>query len=476
MLKNGKSGNLRKNSRQQTKVCYNPIMNNKMRIVGLEHIHRHTDYSLLDGYATVDEYAERSKIINQKYLCITDHGGLGAIPRQIRAADENDLTPIFGCELYCNPLQPEVKPGHEMAEFTKDLNQEERKKLRKSYHLLAIAYNNTGYSNLVKLSSWAWTRGFYQKPRVNHEQLEKHKEGILFTSCCYNSEIGQAFDQGGEDAGNAMIEKYMAMFGDKFYLEIMLLDFKKQKPYDVFIIKAHEKYHIPIVVTNDCHYSSPEDSHMQRLMLMIQTQRTLKEIEEKKAADETADFFELQDANLWLKSEEELNDKWEKDYSDVIDKEIFETAKINTVKICEFASGVEIDRSIKLPQLDNEKDELKLKIMEGFKQRNLPKTAKYLDRIIEEYNLICQKGFASYFLIQKKMVDEARRICPKLLGWGDGSEAIGAGRGSAVGSLVCYCLGITDVDPVEHDLLFSRFLSPARGGKSLKLRFTNIDP
>ena len=170
-------------------------------LVGVEHVHRHTDYSLLDGFATVDEYAERSKQINQKYLCITDHGGLGAIPRQIRAAEENGLIPIFGCELYCNPMQPEVLPGQDMSDFTKDLSQEERKKLRKSYHLLAIAYNDIGYSNLVNLSSWAWTRGFYQKPRVNHEQLKKHKEGIFFTSCCYNSEIGQAFDHGGEEAG-----------------------------------------------------------------------------------------------------------------------------------------------------------------------------------------------------------------------------------------------------------------------------------
>ena len=174
-----------------------------------------------------------------------------------------------------------------------------------------------------------------------------------------------------------------------------------------------------------------------------------------------------------MKSEEELNDKWVKDYSDVLDKEFFEEAKRNTVRVCEFASGVEIDRSIKLPQLDNEKEDLKQKITEGFKLRRLPETKKYLDRLDEEYSLICQKGFASYFLIQKKMVDEARRICPILLGWGDGSEALGAGRGSAVGSLVCYCLGITDVDPVEHDLLFSRFLSPARGGKSLKLRFSS---
>jgi DNA polymerase-3 subunit alpha len=114
-------------------------------------------------------------------------------------------------------------------------------------------------------------------------------------------------------------------------------------------------------------------------------------------------------------------------------------------------------------------------IIEGFKKRHLPYSKEYLNRIQEEYELICQKDFSSYFLIQKMMVDEARRISKQLLGWGTGHEAVGPGRGSAVGSLICYCLGITDVDPIKHDLLFSRFLSPARGGKSMKLNFT-IEP
>lgn len=372
-------------------------------------------------------------------------------------------------------MQPEVKPGEEMSNYTQDLSPEERKRMRKSYHLLAIAYNSVGYKNLVKLSSWAWTRGFYGRPRVNHEQLIKHKEGLIFTSCCYNSEVGQAFDRGGEEEGFAMVEKYHSMFGENFYLELMILDFKKQKPYDAFIIKAHHKYGIPLVLTNDCHYCLQEDSHMQRLMLMVQTQKTIQDIQKILSDDATADLFELQDQNLWMKSEDELNQKWEKDYSDTIDLELFKQAKRNTVAICERAKGVELDRGSKLPEIPNDKEALKDAILQGFQRRHLPMTKEYEDRWKEEYNLICQKGFASYFLIQKAMTDQARKICPELLGWGDGSEAVGPGRGSAVGALTCYCLGITDVDPIKHDLLFSRFLSPARGGKSMKLRFS-IDP
>ena len=444
----------------------------KLKIVGFEHLHLHSDFSVLDGYSTAFEYAKRAKEINQNFLCITDHGSLGGIPRQIQACEKYGIHPIFGCELYINPIQPTLNIGQKASEVTGDMSPEERKKFKKSYHLLAIAYNQEGYKNLVNLSSAGWTKGFYYKPRINYELLQKHKEGLIFTSCCYNSEIGQAFDRGGEEEGFKMIEKYINFFGkDKFYLEIMLLDFSKQKTYNQFIIKAHEKYGLPLNLANDTHYCQKDDSKMQRLMLMIQTKKTLKEIEEKKAEDETADLFELQDQNLWMKSEEELNQKWLSDYRDDIPYELFEQAKINTTKIAQLSKGVELDRSIKLPYIPEAEEKLLEEILIGFNYRRLPKNQKYIDRIKEEYKLICQKGFASYFLIQKMMTDEARRICPKLLGYGDGSEAVGCGRGSAVGSLVCYCLRITDVNPIEHDLLFSRFLSPSRGGKQMKLRY-----
>lgn len=208
------------------------------------------EYSLLDGLARVEEYAERSVEIGQHYLCISDHGMMACVPRQIRACEEiaqkgHSLSPIFASELY-------LQNKHCSEEDRKHLSPEEFKEHRKSYHLLAIAYNLTGYTNLIKLTSWGWLNGFYYKPRINYEQLNKHKEGIIFTSCCYIGEIGQAFDRGGPEAGEAMLQKYMAMFGENFYLELMLLDFTKQKPYDTWIIKMHDKYHIPIILTQDC--------------------------------------------------------------------------------------------------------------------------------------------------------------------------------------------------------------------------------
>lgn len=450
---------------------------------GFEHLHLHTDFSLLDGYGMVEEYANRWKGQGE-FLCVSDHGMMAAIPRQIKACEpsgkkddpkgDKRLHPLFASELYVNPLQIPVDSPEEWDKYKKSLDPASLKKLsKKGYHLLAVAETNEGYENLVKLSSLAWTKGYYYgRPRLNHDQLNEYKKGIIFTSCCYASEIGQAFATGGEEAGFAMIEKYMAMFGPKqFYLEIMLLDFKAQKPYDAFILKAHQKYGLPVIVTNDVHYCNQEDSKYQRLMLMVQTGTTIKELQKKMLEEGMDDMFELQDQNLWMKTEEELDKKWMVDYADTIDYDLYKQAKRNTVEIARRCKGIKLDRSIKLPQIPNANDTLLEEIKKGAFARNLPKSDIYTARLKEEYQLIVRKEFSSYFLIVQMMTNEARRISPKLLGWGDGSEAVGPGRGSAVGSLICYCLGITDVDPIRHKLLFKRFLSEARGGKTVRLRF-----
>lgn len=433
-------------------------------VVGFEQLHNHTDFSTLDGYAQVEEYAERCTQINMDYLCVTDHGMMGVIPRQIRACEKMGVKPIFGCELYVNDTRVH-------RDDIKLLPPDEKAEASTSYHLLAIAYNNIGYSNLVQLTSWGWLNGFYKKPRVNHEQLIKHREGIIFTSCCYNSEVGKAFDRGGEEAGFAMIEKYMAMFPGNYYLELMLLDFHKQKPYDAFIIKAAEKYGLPLIVTNDCHYCNKHDSRQQRYMLMIRGNTTIKDVQMK--VDTGEDVFEMQDQNLYFKSEVEMNEKWQQMYSDVIPYELFTRAKLNTVEVCRKAAGVELDRSVKLPQLPNANEDLKQRLYQGFRWRGLQNKKEYRKRLQEEFELIARKGFSSYFLIQQIMTDEARRTCPEILGWDAGDFAVGPGRGSAVGSLVCYCLGITNVDPVRHGLLFSRFLNESRGGRQMKTRFVS---
>lgn len=450
----------------------------KFDVCGFEHLHRHTDYSLLDGFAKVEEYAEYSRQVNQQYLCVTDHGMMGVIPRQIRACDQHNLFPLFGCELYVNNNQPTLQDiNGAYKNYAATLDDSDKQKVRKSYHLLAIAYSDVGYSNLVHLSSWAWQYGYGglpRRPRVTHEQLNEHKEGIIFTTCCYLSEIGQAFDRGGADEAEDMLNKYREMFGKYFFLELMLLDFKKQKPYDEWLVKMHDKYHTPVILTQDCHYCHKEDSKYQQYMLMTRGKKTIQDIDRAIQEGHAEDIFELQDTNLWMKSEEELNEKWLSDYKDAIPYELFCQAKRNTVKICEAAKGVQIDRSFKLPQFPNADDRLWESVVRGFHWRGLS-GPRYMKQLRDEYELICRKDFSTYFLITKMFADEARRVCPKILGWGTGEEALGPGRGSAVGFLTCYVLGITDVDPIKHDLLPERFLSDARGGRQMKLEF-NSDP
>ena len=437
-------------------------MTEELPIVGMEHVHHHSDFSLLDGLSMVEEYAARWKAYGD-YLCITDHGMMAAIPRLVKACEASGkkddpyknkkLNPIFGSELYINPYQIGYNNDQELQQYIKSLDPKQLKGMRRrGYHLLALAYNQIGYSNLVKLCSWGWLKGFYYRPRINHEELQKHKEGIIFTSCCYASEIAQAFDEGGEEAGYAMIEKYISMLGkENFYLEIQLLDFSKQKPYDAFIVKAADQYGLKVIVTNDVHFCEPQDSKFQHLLLMAQTQKTMEDVQRSLAMDE--EVFAMQDPNLWMKTEMEINAKYISDYRNIIPLEFFEQAKMNTVEICRRAQGVQLDRSIKLPQIPDANDKLLEYVRQGLKEKGLLNKLEYQKRIKEEYGLICHKEFASYFLIQKEMTDEARRVCKELLGWGDGGEAVGPGRGSAVGSLVCYCLGITDVEPHQAQLV-----------------------
>lgn len=446
----------------------------KFEITGFEHLHLHTSVgSLLDGVGNVEEYIPRLKQNNQQFFTVSDHGSLAAIPRQIRACNESNINYVLACELYMNPLQQDTKDS---SELVRDMNDEEKRVFNKSYHLLAIAYNEEGYKNLVYLTSNAWINGFYRRPRCSWENLKKHKSGIIFTSCCIAGEVGQAFLEQGEDAAFDVIERYLNIFGENYYLELMFLSFDKLTSYNAFLIKAHEKYNIPFIVTNDVHYADEEDSKIQQVMIMMRTNRTFAELEELKRVDPTADIFEIQDPNLWLKSEEDLNKIYLEKYASIVPLEIYNEAKRNTVRICQKSKNVELDRTIKMPKLENENQTFIDLVWEGFKKKKLPKTKEYLDRIMEECELITRKEIASYFLIQKMMVDEARKICPQILGWGTGGEAVGPGRGSSAGSLVCYCLGITKINPIQHNLLFSRFLSPARAGKSIKLRFTDISP
>ena len=429
-------------------------------------------YSPLDGFGTAEEYCERWHN-HGDHLCLTDHGLMGGIPNLITTTEQfqkKKFKTIYGCELYVNSIHDEPTETEEARnQFIKDLSPQEMEEFKVSSHILAIAVTNQGYVNLTKLCSLGWSQGFYRRPRVNHKLLQQYKEGIIFTSCCCASEAARQLHLYGEEKAEECIVKYKTMFDKAFFLEMMLLDFERQKPYNQFLIKMHEKHKIPMILTNDVHYANKEDSHFQTLMLLVNSKKTLAEIEALK--QNNVDVFELQDKNLWMKTEEELNEMYLQKYADVIPVEIFEEAKLNTVKIARLASNVKIDRSVKLPKIENDEEKLKELVLRGLKKRGISKTnTVYFNRVVEELDLIFRKQFASYFLIVKSFTDEARRVCKELTGL-DGKYAVGSGRGSGVGSLVLYLLEVTDVDPIKHGLLFSRFLSENRGSQAV-LKFS----
>jgi DNA polymerase-3 subunit alpha len=443
------------------------------REVGVEHIHTHSHYSLLDGIGTIEEHAERRKEINQRFLCITDHGVMGAIPDQIKEGEAKGLHPLFGCELYTNRLQPEVEYRAQSAEFRKDLSEADQKKFDRSPHLVAVAETDEGYSNLVRMSSWAWMHGFYRKPRINYDILRKYHEGIVFTTACAASQTAVAFFDHGEEAAYAELEELISIIGkNHLYLEINMLDFEPQKPYNQFMIKCHYKYGLPLYLAQDAHYAKKEHALLQQLALLGQTKRTLADINAMIASGEAGDIFELQDKNLYIKSEHELDEMYDLKYKDIIPYDLYVMAKENSVRIAERCKGVQIDREVKLPQFPEAEAKLWEETERGFKLRGCPDNSLYHERIKEEYDLICEKGFASYFLIEKEMLDVARVEGAKILGFGSPADIVGPGRGSVCGSLLAYCLRIHDVEPIIHDLRFSRFLSPARGGKQQRIRHT----
>lgn len=418
------------------------------------HLHVHSSFSMLDGVGSHEEYCQKAKQNHQLYLCITDHGELSGIPSQIRECDKHGLPYILGVEGY---IQRMNKPDN-----TKDLSVEEKKQWRKSHHILLIAYNNVGYQNLVSLTSYAHIYGYHYRPRMNFELLKKYKEGLIVTSCCIMGEVGQAFLSAGEDAAEALVLEYYEAFGENFYLELMMLDYEPQKAFDKFIVKMILKHGIKSILTQDCHYAKQEDHEAQTNLLLVQTKRTREDLEKLIASGNT-DMFEVQDKNLWLKSMPELFDFWNKTvYKEIIPEDIFLASMRMTTRICEQAKNVRIDRSIKLPSIDNADEILLEEIKKGFKKRNVPNNEVYRRRVADEFDLLVRKGFASYFLTQQKIVLEARRYCNDILGFSE-DNAVGPGRGSAASSLILYLLGVTQVDPIKHDLLFSRFLSESRG-------------
>ena len=395
------------------------------------HLHVHTEYSLLDGSNKIKEYVKRVKELGMDSAAITDHGVMYGVIDFYRAAREAGIKPILGCEVYVAPN----------SRFDKELTGGEDR----YYHLVLLAENNTGYANLMKIVSRGFTEGYYYKPRVDMEVLEQYHEGIIALSACLAGEVQRYIVKGLVDEARKSARKYEAVFGKgNYFLEMQDHGIPEQRMVNTELMKMSKELDIPLVVTNDVHYTYEDDVESHDILLCLQTG--------KKLADE--DRMRYEGGQYYVKSEEEMKGlfpyAWE--------------AVENTQRIAD-RCNVEIEFGVtKLPKYDvpegfDSWSYLNKLCMDGLVERygdvNAPagSTGQTLkERLDYELDVIRTMGYVDYFLIVWDFINYAK----------ENGIPVGPGRGSAAGSIVAYCLKITNIDPIRYNLLFERFLNPER--------------
>ena len=393
-------------------------------MVNFTHLHVHTEYSLLDGSNKIKEYVARVKELGMNSAAITDHGVMFGCIDFYKAAREAGINPIMGCEVY-------VAPG---SRFDREAQAGEGR----YYHLVLLAENNTGYSNLMKIVSAGFVEGYYYKPRVDLELLEKYHEGIIALSACLAGEVARNLARGMYEEGKKAALRYEEIFGKgNFFLELQDHGIPDQQLVNQHLLRMSQETGIELVCTNDVHYTYAEDAAAHDILLCIQTG--------KKVQDE--DRMRYEAGQYYVKSPQEMADLFP--YAP--------QALENTRKIAD-RCHVEIEFGVtKLPRYDVPEgytswEYLNKLCREGLEQRYQPVTQELRERLEYELDTIRTMGYVDYFLIVWDFIKYAR----------DHDIMVGPGRGSAAGSLVAYTLGITQLDPIRYQLLFERFLNPER--------------
>ena len=386
------------------------------------HLHLHSEYSLLDGACRIPQLVARAAQLGMKSLAITDHGVMYGVIDFYKACKNAGIKPIIGCEMYT------AKRSHNDKDPRLDAEQG---------HLILLAENNTGYRNLVKLVSLGFTDGFYYKPRIDYEQLAQYSEGLIALSSCLAGDIPQLIlDHRYEEAKELALRLEAIMGKGNFYLELQQNGLREQQIVNAQLIRLSRETGIPLVATNDVHYINREDAKTQEILMCIQTGKTI----------EDPDRMRFETDAFYLKSADEM---WEHFAA-------YPEALENTVRIAERCS-VEITfgqlhfPSYDVPEGYTPFEYLKLQCDLGYRRRYGDSNEHY-GRLEYELSVINQMGYVDYFLIVWDFIKYAR----------DNGIMVGPGRGSAAGSLVAYCLGITNVDPIKYDLIFERFLNPER--------------
>ena len=388
------------------------------------HLHVHTEYSLLDGSSKIKEITSRAKELGMKSLAITDHGVMYGVIDFYKAAKEVGIKPILGCEVY-------VAPG---SRFDKQPGESESR----YYHLVLLAENNTGYKNLMKIVSRGFTEGFYYKPRVDYEVLEQFHEGIIALSACLAGEVQRYLARGMYDAGCEAAKRYEGIFGKgNFFLELQDHGIPEQKYVNPQLIRMSQELGIDLVCTNDVHYTYAQDADAHDILLCIQTG--------KKVTDENRMRYD--GGQYYLKSPEEMAELFP-----YVPQALENTCKIAERCNVEIEFGVTKVPHFEVPQGFDSWTYLNHLCNEGMKRRYPDADEEKKKRLEYELSVIHKMGYVDYFLIVWDYINYAKTH----------GIAVGPGRGSAAGSIVSYCLGITDIDPIKYSLIFERFLNPER--------------
>ena len=386
------------------------------------HLHLHTHYSLLDGAASIDSLLHKAKENGMKSMAITDHGNMYGVVEFVQHAKKQGIKPIIGCEMY-------VAEGSRF---------EKRGKIdRSGHHLILLAKNLTGYNNLCKLCSIGFLEGFYYTPRVDKEMLRLYHEGIIASSACLGGEIPDAIRNRSEEKAEEVLQEYLEIFGDDFYLELQRHGLPEQEQVNPVLIRLAEKYKLKIIATNDVHFTNAEDSEAHNILICLNTGKDL--------GDAQGMHYTGQE---FMKTPNQMATLFE-DLPEAIS---------NTQLVVDKIEEYEIERPVILPVFPlpegftSEDEYLRHLTYEGAKVAYPELTDLIRDRLDFELNVIADMGFAGYFLIVQDFINAARNM--KVL--------VGPGRGSAAGSAVAFCTRITTVDPILYNLLFERFLNPER--------------
>ena len=405
------------------------------------HLHAHTEYSMLDGAAKIVDYLKKVKELNQPAAAITDHGNLYGAMEFVQKANDLGIKPIIGYEAYITPGSRFDRPDREN---------------NKRYHLTLLAENNIGYQNLVELVSKAYTEGYYYKPRIDYELLDQHHDGLIALSGCLGGELAQHLaPDGSVEEGNTSNErsfekaldiakKYQSIFGkENYFIEIHNHGIKQQLDILDDLVEIAELIDAPLVAANDSHYVEENGAEAHDALLCVQTNRTLD--------DESR--FRFDGSGYYVKSAEEMRKLFPEDkYPGACDNTLAIANRVNYE--FNFDNSYLPDFPIEDKNVSPE-ELLKIKVYEGGERKYGTLTSEIIERIDYELDVINSMGFASYFLIVGDLIEFSKKR----------NIRTGAGRGSAAGSIVSYCLGITGIEPLEYGLIFERFLN--KGRKSL---------